>query len=76
MIKEATMISNKFFLVSLAMAGCAVAAYAIGRHARQLERRQLEEGGLATWEDEGGNLPPPRAQAVLTAAPSASPRIP
>ena len=50
-------------ILSLAMAGCAAAAYAIGRHTRQLERLQIKED-LRTWEDEGGNLAPSEASAM------------
>ena len=51
------MTSNRFFYLSLAMAGCTAAAYAIGRHTRQVEKRQHKQD-LRTWEDEGGNLAP------------------
>ena len=57
---EETMIIRRFFSFALALAGCAAAAYAIGRHTRHLEQRQLKEG-LRTWEDEGGNLVPSEA---------------
>ncbi len=50
-------------ILSLAIAGCAAAAYAIGRHTRQLERLQIKED-LRTWEDEGGNLAPSEASAL------------
>jgi len=53
-------------ILSLAMAGCA-AAYAIGRHTRQLERLQIKED-LRTWEDEGGNLAPSEASAMPRSA--------
>jgi hypothetical protein len=57
------MISNRFFYFSLAMAGCAAAAYVIGRHTRQIEKQQHKEE-LRTWEDEGGNLAPSEASAI------------
>lgn len=50
-------------ILSLAMAGCAAAAYVISRHTRQLERLQIKED-LRTWEDEGGNLAPSEAATV------------
>ena len=62
------MISNRFFYLSLAMAGCTAAAYAIGRHTRQIEKQQRKEE-LRTWEDEGGNLAP--SEATATARPAA-----
>jgi len=52
------MTSNRFFYLSLAMAGCTAAAYAIGRHTRQMEKQQHKED-LRTWEDEGGHLAAP-----------------
>jgi hypothetical protein len=64
------MIISRFFFLSLVTAGCAAAAYAIGRHTRHLEKRQLKED-LRTWEDEGGNLAPSEAPAV--ARPAAAP---
>ena len=54
-------------VVGAGTAGCAAAAYAIGRRSRHLERRQSEEG-LRTWEDEGGNLSPSEAQAGARSA--------
>lgn len=51
------MIIRRFFILSLAMAGCAAAAYAFGRHSRHLEKQQHKED-LRTWEHEGGNLAP------------------
>jgi len=57
------MFINGFLILSMAVAGCA-AAYAIGRHTRQLEERQLKDA-LRTWEEEAGNLAP-------VAAPSAA----
>jgi hypothetical protein len=54
---EEIMIIRRFFILSLAMAGCTAAAYAIGRYTRDLEKRQLKED-LRTWEHEGGNLAP------------------
>jgi len=56
---EAIMTTGRFLLLSLAMAGCAAAAYAVGRRTRHLESR-LSEEGLRTWEDDGGNLSPPK----------------
>lgn len=53
-------------ILSLAMAGCA-AAYAIARHARELERLQIKED-LRTWEDEGGNLAPSEASTMPRSA--------
>jgi hypothetical protein len=67
------MINNRFFFLSLAMAGCAAAAYAVGRHTRHLEKRQLKED-LRNWEDEGGNLAPSQAQAVALPAATTIPR--
>jgi hypothetical protein len=61
---EETMIIRRFFILSLAIAGCAAAAYAIGRRTRHLDKRQLKEDlrqlkeDLRTWEHEGGNLAP------------------
>jgi hypothetical protein len=52
------MTSNRFFYLSLAMAGCTAAAYTIARHTRQVEKQQLKED-LRTWEDEGGHLASP-----------------
>jgi hypothetical protein len=60
------MIIRRLFILSVAMAGCTAAAYAIGRHTRQQERRKLKED-LRNWEDEGGNLAPPKAPAVVRA---------
>lgn len=57
------MTSNRFFCLSLAMAGCTAAAYAIGRHTRQIEKQRHRED-LRTWEDEGGNLAPSEASAI------------
>lgn len=54
---------RKLSIFSLAMAGCAAAAFAIGRHTRQLEKQQLKED-LRTWEDEGGNLAPSEASSM------------
>jgi hypothetical protein len=62
-----TMIISRFFIFSLAMAGCATAAYAIGRHTRHLEKQQHKED-LRTWEDEGGNLAPSEARAMARPA--------
>ena len=54
---------RRLSIFSLAMAGCAAAAYAIGRHTRKVEKQQLKED-LRTWEDEGGNLAPSEALAM------------
>jgi hypothetical protein len=64
------MINDRFFYLSLAMAGCAAAAYAIGRHTRHVEKKQHKED-LRTWEDEGGNLAPSEAQAIARPAAAA-----
>lgn len=64
------MIFRKLFVLSLAIAGCAAAGYAIGRRTRQLEQQQHKEE-LRTWEDEGGNLAPSEASAVPSPAPAA-----
>jgi hypothetical protein len=61
------MISNRFFYLSLAMTGCTAAAYAIGRHTRQMEKQQHKED-LRTWEDEGGNLAPSEVPAIARPA--------
>ena len=69
------MTNRKFFIFSLAMAGCAAAAYTIGRHTRNLEKRQLKKRQLKedlhTWENEGGNLAPSKAMAVTHPAAAA-----
>jgi hypothetical protein len=67
---EEAMISSRPFYFSLVMAGCTVAAYAIGRHTRHLEKQQHKED-LRTWEDEGGNLAPSEALAVARPAATA-----
>ena len=64
------MIRNSFFYLSLAMAACTTAAYAVGRHARQMERQQHKED-LRIWEDEGGNLAPSEAAAIARPAAAA-----
>jgi len=61
------MTSNRFFYLSLAMAGCTAAAFAVGRHTRQVEKQQHKED-LRTWEDEGGNLAPAEARAIARPA--------
>jgi hypothetical protein len=61
------MISSRLFYPFLAMAGCTVAAYAIGRYTRHLENQQHKED-LRTWEDEGGNLAPTEAPAIARPA--------
>ncbi len=58
------MITSRFVLLSVALAGCAAAAYTIARRPRQREKWQLEEG-LRAWEDEGGNLAARADQTVL-----------
>ena len=60
------MIISRYFFLSLAMAACAGAAHAIGRHTRHLQKRQLKED-LNTWEDDGGNLAPSEAPAAAGA---------
>lgn len=45
------------------MTGFTAAAYAIGRHTRRLEKRQLKQD-LRAWEDEGGNLAPSETPTV------------
>ena len=67
---EKIMISNRFFYLLLAMAGCTAAAYAMGRHTRQIEKQQHKEE-LRTWEDEGGNLAPSEAPAMARPAAAA-----
>jgi hypothetical protein len=37
------MIIRRLFILSMAMAGCTAAAFAIGRHTRHLEKRQLKK---------------------------------
>lgn len=64
------MIRNRFFYLLLAMAGCAAAAYALGRHTRQVESRQYKKE-LRTWEDEGGTLAPSKARAIARPAAAA-----
>ena len=64
------MIIRRFFILSLAMAGCVAAAYAVGRHSRHLEKRQHKED-LRTWENEGGNLAPSESPAVARRAAAA-----
>jgi hypothetical protein len=61
------MISSRLFHLFLAMAGCTVATYAIGRYTRHLENQQHKED-LRTWEDEGGNLAPTEAPAIARPA--------
>jgi len=64
------MISNRFFYLSLAMAGCTAAVYAVGRRTRRMEKQQHKEE-LRTWEDEGGNLAPSEALAIARPAAAA-----
>lgn len=51
------MITNRFFVLALLLAGGAAATFTIGRHSRNLEKQQHKKD-LRTWEDEGGNLAP------------------
>lgn len=67
---EESMIISRLIVLSLAIAGGATAAYAIGRHARQLEKQRHKEE-LRTWEDEGGNLAPSETAALPGSAPGA-----
>lgn len=64
-----TMLNSRFILLSLAMAGSAAAAFAVGRHTRRVEKKQLKED-LRNWEDEGGNLAPPKVPAMTPPAPA------
>lgn len=64
------MISRSFLILAVAMTGFTVAALAVGRHARQLEKRQLKED-LRAWEDEGGNLAPSETAAIARAVAAA-----
>ncbi len=64
------MISNRLFYLSLAVTACTAAAYAIGRHTRQLERQQHKEE-LRTWEDEGGHLAAPETATIARPAEAA-----
>ena len=59
------MITNRFFLLALLLAGGAAAAFTIGRHSRRLEKQQHKED-LRTWEHEGGNLAPSATTAAGT----------
>ena len=61
--------NSKFAFLALVAAGC-LAAFAIGRRPRPLDKQQLEEG-LRTWEDEGGNLA--RSGTARPRGPAASP---
>ena len=65
---------RQFFVLSLALAGCAATAYTVGRHNRHLEKRKLKKRQLKedlhNWENEGGNLAP---SAPLAAPGSAAP---
>lgn len=63
------MISSRLLYLFLAMAGCSVAAYAIGRHTRHLEKQQHKDD-LRTWENEGGN--PAQSEAPVVARPAAA----
>lgn len=64
------MISRSFLMFAAAMTGFTVAALAVGRHARQMEKQQLKED-LRAWEHEGGNLAPPASTAAARAAAAA-----
>ena len=57
------MIISRFLIFAVAMSGLTAAAFAVGRHSRQLEKRQLKED-LRAWEDEGGNLAPSETSAM------------
>ncbi len=52
---EEIMIIRRLFILAFAIAGCAAAATAIGRHTRHLDKQQHKKD-LRTWEHEGGNL--------------------
>ena len=67
---EESMMIRRLIVLSLAIAGGAAAAYAIGRHTRQLEMQQHKEE-LRTWEDEGGHLAPSETAAAPSPAPAA-----
>jgi len=56
------------------MAGCTAAAYAIGRHTRQIEKQQHKEE-LRTWEDEGGHLAAPETAAIGVPRQPREPRL-
>ena len=64
------MTSNRLFYLSLAVAGCTAAAYAVGRRTRQTERQQHKEE-LRTWEDEGGHLAAPEPTTIARPAAAA-----
>ena len=57
------MITNRYFLLALLLAGGAAAAFTIGRRTRHLDKRQHKED-LRTWENEGGNLAPSKSPAA------------
>jgi hypothetical protein len=59
------MIANRFLLLALTLGACAAFAYAVGRHTRQIEKKQFKED-LRTWEGEGGT------PAVSSARPATS----
>jgi hypothetical protein len=73
-VYENAMISSRFFYLSLITAGCTAAAYAVGRHARDLEQQRYK-GDLRNWEDEGGSLAPSETPATALPAPAALPTI-
>ena len=52
-----TMITIRFILLSLVVAGFATIIYTIVRRTRNLETRQIDKD-LSAWESEGGNLAP------------------
>lgn len=51
------MITIRFILLSLVVAGFATIVYTIVRRTRYLETRQFDKD-LSAWESEGGNLAP------------------
>jgi hypothetical protein len=65
---EDAMTTKQFIVFSLALAGCATAAYAIGRRNSHMQKRQVKKRELKqdlhTWENEGGNLAPAAAGAA------------
>jgi len=64
---EEIMAIGKYVVLSLAIAGCTVAAYAIGRRTRHLERRQLRQD-VHDWEQEGGH--PAATETPVVASPT------
>jgi hypothetical protein len=59
------MIANRFLLLVLTLGAFAALAYTVGRHTRQIEKKQFKED-LRTWEGEGGT------PAVSSARPAAA----